>query len=403
MDTIVDYIDWRGDLTFEQSKFNEVDNLIFSQIAYLNLGVIKGKISLKKIGERYKKMMEVRDKNHNVYVSPLTTKVESMFLKASISRRFKDVMVTDFINKFDEINESQFSAMTFIIDENTIYVSYRGTDDTIVGFKENLNMAFQAPVPGQLDAVRYLEKILSKFDNYTVFVGGHSKGGNFAVYAVSGLDDEKRDRIKTVYNNDGPGFTENILSSDGYKKTVSKVKKYIPKDSFVGILMDDEEEYIVINASGSSGILQHDGMNWYVRGCEFVKVDNVTPQSVFVDKTIKHWLSGLDRGEREEFVEELYDIVKRAMNANKLNDISENRLKMTYRFFKKVGTMEDNKKEMMQNTVLKLIQSWSEIKKAEKESRQSKKQKKNISEKRKKVFKKVRKGINNKKKLILKK
>ena len=198
MDTIVDYIDWRGDITFEQSGFNEVDNLIFSQIAYLNLGVVKGMVPISELGERYIKMMAARDGNPDVYVSPLTTRVEKMFLKAAKSRRFKDVKVTDFVNKFDEVKESQFSAMTFIIDEKTVYVSYRGTDDTIVGFKENLNMAFSAPVPGQLDAVEYLKSILSKFDHEEILVGGHSKGGNFAVYAVSGLNDIQRERIKTV-------------------------------------------------------------------------------------------------------------------------------------------------------------------------------------------------------------
>ena len=386
MDTIVDYIDWRGDITFEQSGFNEVDNLIFSQIAYLNLGVVKGMVPISELGERYIKMMAARDGNPDVYVSPLTTRVEKMFLKAAKSRRFKDVKVTDFVNKFDEVKESQFSAMTFIIDEKTVYVSYRGTDDTIVGFKENLNMAFSAPVPGQLDAVEYLKSILSKFDHEEILVGGHSKGGNFAVYAVSGLNDIQRERIKTVYNNDGPGFTENILNSHGYRETVGKVKKYIPKDSFVGILMDDEEEYIVINAHGSSGILQHDGLNWDVRGTGFVKMPGVTPKSQFVDKTIKHWLEGLDRKEREEFVEELYDIVKRSMQANKLNDISENRLKMTYRFFKKVGSMEDDKREMMQNTVMKLIQSGSEIKKEEKNSSRE-------HENKEKVLKKVKNKV----------
>ena len=399
MNNLIDYIEWRGDLTFEQSGFNEVDNMVFSQIAYLNLGVVKGQMKIGELGKRYRDSLVERGVNSQKYVSEFTERVETMFLKAAKTKRYRDIYVTDFINKFDELRESQFSAMTFIIDNETMYVAYRGTDDTIVGFKENLNMSFQAPVPGQMDAVKYLKSILERFNHKNVIVGGHSKGGNFAVFAVSGLTDSERERITAIYNNDGPGFTENILNSEGYRKTAGRVKKFIPKDSFVGILMDDEEEYTVINASGSSGILQHDGLNWDVKGTEFVREKGVTKKSAFVDKTIKHWLEGLDRKQREEFVDQLYDIIKKSMNANRLNDISGNRLKMTYSFIKKMGDLEDDKREMMQNTVLKLIQSGSEIKKAEKENERnrkinSQKRHESILNKKETVKKVIKKKIN---------
>lgn len=372
LNNIIDYIDWRGDLTFKQSGFNEVDNMIFSQISYLNLGVIKGEMSIEELGQRYEKEIKNRNITQSSYITSLITRIEKMFMKAYKSNRFKDVLISDFVNKFDEINESQFSAMTFIIDEDTIYVAFRGTDDTIVGFKENLNMSFSAPVPGQIDSVSYLRGILNKYDKKNIIVGGHSKGGNFAVFAVSGLTQEERDRISIVYNNDGPGFTEKILNSYGYKDTVKKVKKYLPKDSFVGILMDDEEEYIVVNASGASGILQHDGLNWEVRGSEFVKRKSITEKSQFVDKTVKYWLEGLNKEQREAFVDELYRIVKKSTNANCLNDISENRLSATYNFIRKMTNMDNEKKDMMQDTVMRLIHSGSEVKKEKKERKKVK-------------------------------
>lgn len=229
MNNIIDYIEWRGDLTFQQSAFNEVDNLIFAQISYLNLGVIKGQVKIEELGKIYRKKIVSRENKSENDVSDFTERVEVMFLKASESRRFKDVLVTSFVNKFDEVRESQFSAMTFIINDDLMYVAYRGTDDTLVGFKENLNMSFSAPVPGQMDAVRYLKSILERFGQSEVIVGGHSKGGNFAVFAVTQLTDRERERISTIYNNDGPGFTENILNSEGYKKTVGKVKNTFQK------------------------------------------------------------------------------------------------------------------------------------------------------------------------------
>lgn len=385
MNNIIDYIEWRGDLTFQQSEFNEVDNLIFAQISYLNLGVIKGQVSIEELGNIYRRKIASRKIRSEEEVSEFTERVEIMFLKASKSRRFKDVMVTNFVSKFDEIRESQFSAMTFLINEKMLYVAYRGTDDTIVGFKENLNMSFSAPVAGQMDAVRYLKLILERYSQSEVIVGGHSKGGNFAVFAVSGLTDKERKRISRVYNNDGPGFTENILNSDGYKKTVGLVKKFIPEDSFVGILMDDEEDSIVISASDSSGILQHDGLNWDVKGDKFIRKESVSKKSEFVDKTIKHWLKGLDIEEREAFVDELYKIVRKSMNASSLKDIYGNRFKTVYNFVKKMNNLEEDKRDMLQNTVLKLIQSGSEVKRIEKEYERkkrlySRKYKKKISE-----------------------
>lgn len=365
MNNIFDYIDWRGDLTFEQSEFNEVDNVIFSQISYLNLGVVKGKVSIEELGKRYEKNIKEGQYSN---VTNFIKRIEKMFLRLHKSKRFKDVLVSDFINKFDEVNESQFSAMTFTIDKDMIYVAFRGTDDTIIGYKENLNMSFSAPVPGQIDSVHYLKNILNKYDN-NIMVGGHSKGGNFAVFAVSGLNQEERNRVAIVYNNDGPGFTEKILNSYGYKDTVKKVKKYLPKDSFVGILMDDEEKYIVVNASGASGILQHNGLNWEVKGKEFVKRESISEKSKFVDKTVKYWLEGLDKEQREEFVDELYSIIKKSTNSNKLNEISENRLSSSYNFIRKMANLDNNKRDMMQETVMKLIYSGSEVKKKENERR----------------------------------
>ncbi len=369
MNNLIDYIKWRGDLTFQQAEFNEVDNLIFAQIAYLNLGMVKGQVSMKKLGEIYKDKALSRQKNTEKETRPFIKKLEGLFLMASESARFENVLVADFIDKIDELRESQFSATTFIIDEKLLYVSYRGTDDTIVGFKENLNMSFSAPVPGQVDAVKYLKMILEKYPQKEVIVGGHSKGGNFAVFAVTGLTDGERERISKIYNNDGPGFTENILKSSAYKKTVGKVQKFTPEDSFVGILMDDEEECAVVSASSSFGILQHDGMNWDVMGNKFVKKESTSKKSKFIDKTIKHWLEDLNKEEREEFVDQLYEIVRNSMNASSINDINENKIKTMYSFVKKMGNLEEDKKEMMQNIVLKLIQSGSEIKKVEREEK----------------------------------
>lgn len=361
MQNLVDYIDWRGDLSFEKSGFNEVDNLVFSEISYLNLGIVKGELELGSLLEGYSNYIKRRKITKEV-VPDFVLGIEKMFLKAVVSERFKKIRVCDYISKFDEIKESQFSAMCFIIDEETIYVAYRGTDDSLIGFKEDFNMCFSAPVHGQLEAASYLRMIMKKHKDKKFIVGGHSKGGNLAVYAVTGLEDEERERIIKVYNNDGPGFTDKILQSEAYKKTVPKVIKIMPKDSVVGILMEDNEESIIIDAKGGNGFAQHNGMNWYVCGNHFVR-SNRTESGKLYDKTMKSWLYSLSNKEREVFIDKFYEVIKKSTNANRLNDITDKGLSSGIKIIKNMANLNEEEKAMMQSVLLRLLKSRSDVKK----------------------------------------
>ena len=207
MANIFDYIDWR-DIELTKVEFNEIDNLILSRFSYFPFDkIIKENevVTIKELSERFKKQ--------DIRKLPILWKDDvDLFPLMGESRRFGEMLATKFINKIDLEQEKQFSAITFELPDNTIYVAYRGTDDTIVGWKEDLNMSFSLQVPAQIEAVKYLEFIASKFDNQ-IRVGGHSKGGNLAIYAASFCNPEVQNRIIKVYNNDGPGLLLEQISS----------------------------------------------------------------------------------------------------------------------------------------------------------------------------------------------
>ena len=164
----------------------------------------------------------------------------------SNSKRFGTMKATKFVNKIEVENEKQFSAITIIMPDNTLYVSFRGTDNTIVGWKEDFNMSFKSHIASQISAKEYLNMIAELYPNKKIRVGGHSKGGNIAVYSAIFAAPQIIDRIINVYNNDGPGFCEDILETQEYQKMINKVHTYIQQSSIIGRLMNHKEKYTII-------------------------------------------------------------------------------------------------------------------------------------------------------------
>ena len=181
------------------------------------------------------------------------------------SVRFGNLYISDFINKKDVEQEKQFSAITVHLPNDYIYVAFRGTDNTIVGWREDLNMCFSDTVPSQIDAVNYLNSIAKKYDNENlkIFVGGHSKGGNLAIYAAAFCDLKFQEKIVTVYNNDGPGFSENIVDTEEYRRILPKIQTFMPQTSIIGRLLNHKEKIIILEST-QTGIMQHDLYSWQV-------------------------------------------------------------------------------------------------------------------------------------------
>lgn len=242
MANIFDYMKWR-DIELTKMEFNEIDNLILSRLSYFPLdGVISQneEITIKEAYERTKILG----------TTGRTLQAEDIELYPVLANsiRFGKIKITEFINKIDPIQEKQFSAVTVILPDDTIYVAYRGTDNTIIGWKEDFNMTFSERVPSQFDAVDYLENIAKKYKS-KIILGGHSKGGNLAVYAAAFCKPEVQERIAKVYNNDGPGFSEDIVNSQEYKNIIKRVHTYIPQTSIIGRLLNHQEKTTILKST----------------------------------------------------------------------------------------------------------------------------------------------------------
>lgn len=348
MPNICDYIKWRGDLDFSVSKFNEIDSLILSRFSYLPFeNIIKEdeKLTIEELANRFKKA----DKEKMEILWPDDS---DLFPLLGGSERFKNLIATDFINKFDPEQEKQFSAITVLLPDDTIFISYRGTDNTIIGWKEDFNMSFKSHIASQLDSVEYINKIAKKYSQ-NIRIGGHSKGGNLAVYAAVYADEEIKPRIINVYNNDGPGFSDDIVEDKRYKKMIKKVHTYIPQSSVIGRLLNHEEKYTVVK-SIQKGIMQHDLYSWQVEGVKTVSLKEVTNGSEFVDKTIKQWLNNVEPKQREIVINTIFDILN-TTEAESMVQIREKWFKNVGIMLKNYKNLDDESKKMITEIVMKLV------------------------------------------------
>lgn len=353
MNTILDYIAWRGDLSFEASPINEVDCLIFCQLSYLDFSSIVSssfnkQVRLKDAAAMFENAPDFEQRKKN---SETMGKDNFPFLKeVAATDRFGNVLILGFTSNTDDVAEKQFAAVTFEFAKNNAFIAFRGTDGTIVGWKEDFNMAFMSPVPAQKDATAYLAASANADKKRKLIVGGHSKGGNLAIYSSVFCDEKTQKQITAVLNFDGPGFEQNILQSAEFTKMLPKLQTYLPQSSVVGILFNHREECTEIKSSESMGIFQHDPFTWSVKGRVFEKVEGLTNDSKFIDSTLKDWLEQLDNKQREMFVDTLFEVLY-ATEARSLSDLSDNWLKKSSAVIKALARIDPETR----NAVLKIF------------------------------------------------
>ena len=305
MGNIFDYLTWRGDLTFTQDPPNAVDALIFSTLTYVGYGETaerppKSAASLRRCAEEFFALENPE--------SRVRSKKDMELLRcAAATARFGHCGLCLYRSVLLPEQETQFAAMTFLLDDGSMFLAYRGTDNSLVGWKEDFNMTFQQTIPAQRLAQEYIREA-ALAHTAPMRVAGHSKGGNLAVFAAARCSPMVRKRILTVYNNDGPGFTKYMIGDPGYNAIVPRIQTYIPQSSVIGMLLEHEEPFIVIR-SKSVGIMQHDPYSWEVEGPHFLPVQEVTESSQFLDATIKNWFAGMTNRERNQLVEVLYGLL----------------------------------------------------------------------------------------------
>ena len=310
MSHIVSYVKRQQEKTFGDEPFNEVDALVLAQFIYLKLDGLVPTISQKKEAVYLYELADIMDYD-KVFADERYRKDNvELFHAMAESKRFRRMRMNYFSDITSVLAETQFSAMTVFLENGPTVIIYRGTDETMVGWKEDFNMSFKEPVTGQSLSALYLQQISKLLEgDFTVL--GHSKGGNFAVYASMNVDEKVQNRIEKVYSFDSPGFRPEILESVDFNRIKDRIIKYLPHSSIFGVLLQSKENYQIVECF-SIGVLQHNPYNWQVDGSEFKKLDKLDRGSVFLSETYNEWLYSLTDEELHAYSEIWYRIMQEA-------------------------------------------------------------------------------------------
>ena len=357
MGNIMDYISWRGDLSFEQSQFNEVDNLILACFSYVNLdgisAVTKQKgIGLKKLTKEFMKlhtMKELEAYKSFIRLAPF------MMMEMAKSVRFGKCVVRNYVNDIVTEAEQQFAAMEIVLEDGTSYVSFRGTDDTIIGWKEDFNLS-TGVVPAQKRAIEYLQKISEHTDGM-LRVGGHSKGGNLASYG-SVMCKSAHEKILEIYSNDGPGFSREFQELPETKEMMPKIIRIIPEYSIIGTLLEHEKEPVIV-ASSSKGLLQHDAFSWEVQGPALVRRDSLNKTALRFIEILHKWIDGMDTEQKRLLIEDLFATLQ-ASGYENLSEVQSGGLKSLAAMVKRVEKFAPESRGMMQELLTAICGGWLE-------------------------------------------
>lgn len=357
MGNIMDYISWRGDLTFAQSPFNEVDNLILACFSYVNLDgipAVSGKkgIELKKLVKEFKKLHTIKELEADksfIRLAPF------MMFEMAESVRFGNCVIRNYVNEIVTEAEQQFSAVEIVLDDGTSYISFRGTDDTIIGWKEDFNLS-TGVVPAQERAVEYMQRISDKASGM-LRVGGHSKGGNLAIYG-SVMCKSAHDKIMEIYSNDGPGFSKEFQESPETAEMMPKIIRIIPEYSIIGTLLEHEKQPVIV-ASTSRGLLQHDGFSWEVQGPGLVRRDSLNKTALRFIEILHKWIDGMDMEQKRLLIEDLFATLQ-ASGYESLSEVQSGGLKSLAAMVKRLDKFAPESRGMMQELLTAICGGWLE-------------------------------------------
>lgn len=350
-DNFMTYLKWRGDLSIKGHPFNEVDALILSELVYIHFENIvpgigeEGCITIREANAKYEKsegreMLFYKQK-------------EDLFDVLAFSSRFSDMTLCNYISTLDVKEQEQFAAIHVNVAPNLTFIAFRGTDSTVTGWREDLNMSFMMPVPAQQSAVDYVNQTASGlFKKYSF--GGHSKGGNLAVYSGVFCNPKLQKKVLQIYNFDGPGFNRKMVNDEAYKRVEDRISTFIPEQSIVGMMMEHEEDYKVVESTEFS-ILQHEGFSWVIERDGFALVEEVDKFSKSFSLTLKAWLADMNPSERKAVVDAFFDVFVNA-GINDFMEIADMDVKKAGLLIKEVAKVPQEQRDKVMKLIKLLIE-----------------------------------------------
>ena len=348
MGNLITYVQQYGAQTFEDKSLTDVDVLVLTEIAYLPFDEIVPKscdvteaISLEQLGKEFE---QIKEKQQELNPFMITSERIELLEVVSKSQRYKDIKVFGFMNDIDDELTKQFAAVCYQWEEESRWIIFRGTDESLTGWKEDFMMTYSDLIPAQTDAIEYLRKQAELFSG-SLNISGHSKGGNLSLYASAMQEETVQDRIKQIYCWDAPGVHRSILGTEGYQRVVSKAKRYIPQDSIVGLMLESQVPYHIIESQGS-GISQHSALMWNIEEDYFVELTELTRNSQLTDQTFKQWTEVVSDEDLKLFFDTFFELFFE-MGVETVNDVYYNFRMYMQKFFEKAYQMNPEKREVL--------------------------------------------------------
>lgn len=312
MGDIISYVDEYGGFTFAEKPFCEIDGLLCAHFSYFIFSGIVPSAEDNRPAVRLSDAAQKINWDDFISVKWELEKNRELFYKTAFSRRYRNTKLNFLAEETDKEKELQFCAVTFLLGNGDVFLSFRGTDDALVGWREDFNMAYRTPVEAQICGTKYVNQVaelLARKRNLRLYLGGHSKGGNLAVYAAMTCKDSIKPRIGRIYNMDGPGFRPDFMETLDYEGIREKILKIVPDESFVGMLMEPKMDYELIKSS-QIGLQQHICFSWSVEGDRFERAENQVPKRKELYDRINKWIYALDKERVGAFIDALFRLIE---------------------------------------------------------------------------------------------
>lgn len=317
MANMVDYLAWRGDVPFEASPWNEIDGLLIATLSYLDFH--GGKDPKGWTLEEIARIDLLRQGTTNSFANR-----KKAFEAMAAGDRFRPCRLHHAIALTDAEIGMQFSALCLDLPDGTTCVAFRGTDNTLIGWREDFNMAYTTRVPAQEAAILYLGRAAA-LSRRPLRLVGHSKGGNLAVYAAAYAKKSVQNRIESIWSYDGPGMNRETSQTEEYLRIRDKIHSFVPQTSIIGMLMDYYEPYTVVHST-ASGITQHDPMSWQIYGPRFETLPSIDQTAMVTRDTLHEWLQNSTPEQRASFVDALFGMAE-STKATKMSELTSEKLK----------------------------------------------------------------------------
>ena len=354
MANIHEYLIWRGDVPFTVSPFNEVDALVLSELAYTDFhGVLSEQGEQRITVEEVRRLFWEKHTQEEIMAMDSYTKTAPFLMDEMAGKgRFGGTVMAYYYDVIDTNVDVQLAALTFYLPDGTAFVAFRGTDDTVVGWKEDFNLSYMLATEGQRRAAEYLTRHFSG-QSISIRVGGHSKGGNLAMYAAVCAEKAVRDRIIAVYNNDGPGFLKEFTETEAYRDMVPRFICTVPEKAVIGTLLNSKAFQHVVKST-ASGIFQHDGFSWNVLGNRFVEVDRRSDSSIALEMTLHQWLEEQNESNRRTFVNTMFGLLE-STGRSTIGEIKGDLPGSLATMWKMLETMNKEQRELVWNMIMQFL------------------------------------------------